>query len=113
MPSEVSETELAQQVARGAFVTGISLRPGYRTAGHAETQRVISQLSKRVSQRAVDKIDDRQARQVARTEVYNAVRPILETMASQHAHLSLRAKHLTFMLFASAAIGGLVGWTLA
>lgn len=112
-PSHATEQDLASQVASGAFASGAALRAVSRAAGISEVERTISTLSKRISQRAADKIDDRHSRHAARTEVYNAVRPVLETLARHHAHLSRRAKQLTFMLVGSALLGALVGWSMA
>lgn len=111
--SHDTEQDLTRQVAQGAFASGAALRAASRAAGINDVERTISALSKRISQRAADKIDDRHSRHAARTEVYNAVRPVLETLAHHHTHLSMRAKQLTFMLVASAALGALAGWSLA
>jgi hypothetical protein len=107
-----SDQDLAHKMARDAYHAGIALRARKRAGGDSDVQQVISVLSKRISQRAAEKIDDRHARQVARTEVYNSVRPVLETLAAHHTRLSSRSRKLVFGLWATLAIVALAAWGL-
>ncbi len=88
--------DLVQQLTKAARGSATALGVRARTSAAADLDRTVSVLAKQLAKQSVEGVGDRQARAVARTEIYNRVRPVLEAMALQQQRISKRARQLAF-----------------
>jgi hypothetical protein len=104
--AESNDVDLVKRLAREAAATSLPRIPKSRNERGSNLELTISTLAKQLSRRAADPIEDRRSRQVARTEAYNAVRPVLAELADQHRRLSARGHWvaLTSALVAAAVV---------
>lgn len=103
--AESNDVDLVKRLAREAAGTGFPRSARARDERASSLDLTISTLAKQLSKRAADSIEDRKSRQLARTEAYNAVRPVLAELADHHRRLSERGRRLAL---ASAAIAAVV-----
>jgi hypothetical protein len=87
---------LAREVGAGAALFG---NRGANPSANLEL--TIGTLAKELSKLAAGSVEDRHSRQLARTNTYNAVRPVLEILAHHHRR-GLRRAHAFATAFAIA-----------
>jgi hypothetical protein len=100
-----NDLDLVAKMARDAIASGTALTGSARTSKASNLERTISVLAKQLSKKATEGVEDRRMRQIARTETYNAVRPVLEAFADHHKRLSIRTSWLlavSMVTFAAA-----------
>jgi len=101
--AESNDVDLAKRLAREAVATLLPRSAKARQERASSLDLTISTLAKQLSRRAADAIEDRKSRQLARTEAYNAVRPVLAELANHHRRLSARGHRLALSSAAVAA----------
>ena len=99
---DVTDLDLVERIARDAFSSGTTLRQRKRASRSSNLEVSISALAKQLSKRATDAVEDRKSKMIARTETYNAIRPVLEAMAHHHHRLARRSQWVAVVI---AALG--------
>jgi hypothetical protein len=112
--TEQNELELVERIAREAKACAGAFAGRRRAPRSADLDLTISTLAKQLSKRAAGGVEDRKSRQLARTDAYNAVRPVLEAMADHHRRLTTRSRWLALgAAGTSAAIVAFVAFRLS
>jgi hypothetical protein len=105
---------LTDRLARDAAACGRAVRARSRSDRATNLDLTIGTLAKELSKRAAGSVEDRRSRQLARTDAYNAVRPVLETLADRHGRLLRRGRWVALgAAAASAAIVACVAFRLS
>jgi len=99
---DATDLDLVERIARDAFSSATTLGQRKRASRTSNLEVSISALAKQLSKRATDAVEDRKSKMIARTETYNAVRPVLEAMAHHHHRLARRAQWVAVFI---AALG--------
>ena len=109
---DAADLDLVERIARDAFGSATTLRQRARASRASNLEVSISALAKQLSKRATDAVEDRKSKAIARTETYNAVRPVLEAMAQHHHRLARRSQWLAIGIAAlSCAVAAYLSLT--